>query len=128
MVNTNLSILIGNLTRDPELKFNNAGTAICNFSMAVNGYKEEVSYIKIVAFGKQAENAAKFLAKGKKACVTGRIKTGDYTKEDGSKVYTFEIVANNVEFLSQNKQSRNQIELPGDQYQYNESGMSDIPF
>ena len=104
--------LIGNLTRDPELRYGTGQnqTAICRFSIAVNdgfGEKKEVNYINIVSFGKVAENCERYLAKGRKVGVTGRIKTGSYTSQKtGEKVYTTDIVANNVEFLSGQEQQQ----------------------
>jgi len=100
----NSVILIGNLTRDPELRYSTGmnQTAICRFTVAVNdgyGEKQRTSFIPIVVFGKQAENCDRYLAKGRKVAVNGRIQTGSYEK-DGRTVYTTEVIANNVEFLS----------------------------
>lgn len=98
----NAVILIGNLTRDPELRWSQ-DMAICRFSIAVNdgyGEKQRTSYIPIVVFGKSAENCDKYLSKGSKVAVNGRIQTGSYTNKEGQKVYTTDVIANNVEFLS----------------------------
>ena len=97
-------VIIGNLTRDPELRYSTGQkqTAICRFTIAVNdgyGEKQRTSFIPIVVFGKSAENCDRFLAKGRKVAVNGRIQTGSYEK-DGRTVYTTDVVANNVEFLS----------------------------
>ncbi|MCQ2544954.1 MAG: single-stranded DNA-binding protein [Clostridia bacterium] len=99
----NSVILIGNLARDPELRYSTGAnqTAICRFTVAVNdgyGEKQRTSFIQIVTFGKTAENCEKYLAKGRKVAVNGRIQTGSYEK-DGRTVYTTEVVASNVEFL-----------------------------
>lgn len=96
--------LIGRLTRDPELRYSTGQnqTAICRFSLAINtgyGDRQRVDYPNIVVFGKIAENCEKYLSKGKMAAVTGRIQTGSYDK-DGRKVYTTDVVASSVEFLS----------------------------
>lgn len=96
--------LIGRLTRDPELRYSTGQnqTAICRFSLAINtgyGDRQRVDYPNIVVFGKIAENCKKYLSKGKMAAVTGRIQTGSYDK-DGRKVYTTDVVASSVEFLS----------------------------
>ena len=104
--------LIGNLTRDPELRYSTGAnqTAICRFTLAVNdgyGEKQRTNFIPIVVFGKQAENCDRYLAKGRKAAVAGRIQTGSYEK-DGRTVYTTEVIANNVEFLSSGQQSQGQ--------------------
>lgn len=94
--------LIGNLTRDVELRYTTDQKPIARFSIAVNdGYGEaqRTSYIPVVAFGKQAENADRFLSKGSKVAIVGRIQTGSYEK-DGRTIYTTDVIANNVEYLS----------------------------
>ena len=107
----NQVVLIGNLTRDPELRYSTGGnqTAICRFSVAVNDrrrnpqtqeWEDNPSFIPVVVFGKQAENCDRYLAKGRKVAINGKIQTGSYTNKEGQKVYTTEVIANNVEFLS----------------------------
>lgn len=105
--------LIGRLTRDPELRYlPNGGTAVCNFSLAVDKNlpkekKQEMEsqgkytadFINIVVWGKQGENCANFLAKGRLVAIRGRIQTGSYSADDGSKRYTFNVVAEHTEFL-----------------------------
>ena len=103
----NSVILIGNLARDPELRYSTGmnQTAICRFTVAVNdgyGDKQRTSFIPIVVFGKSAENCDRYLSKGRKVAVNGRIQTGSYTNKEGNKVYTTEVIANNVEFLGGN--------------------------
>lgn len=101
----NSVILIGNLTRDPD--FREGSTSVCKFSIAVSdgyGDKEQTSYPNIVVFGKSAENCARYLSKGRKVGVQGRLQTGSYEK-DGQKHYTTEVIANKVEFLSKAEQS-----------------------
>ena len=103
----NSVILIGNLTRDPELRYSTGQnqTAVCRFTVAVNdgfGDRQRTSFIPIVVFGKTAENCDRYLKKGSKVCVNGKIQTGSYEK-DGRTVYTTEVIANNyggVEVLS----------------------------
>ena len=107
----NQVILIGNLTRDPEVRYTtgNNQTAVCNFSIAVNdgyGEKQYTSFIPIVVFGKTAENCGKYLAKGRKVALHGRIQTGSYVNRDGQKVYTTEIIADTVEFLTPKTQDQ----------------------
>lgn len=107
----NQVILIGNLTRDPEVRYTTGinQTAVCNFSIAVNdgyGEKQYTSFIPIVVFGKIAENCGKYLAKGRKVAIHGRIQTGSYVNRDGQKVYTTEIIADNVEFLTPKTQDQ----------------------
>ncbi len=107
----NQVVLIGNLTRDPELRYSTGAsqTAICRFTVAVNDrrrnpqtqqWEDQASFIPIVVFGKTAENCDRYLAKGRKVAVSGRIQTGSYVNKEGQKVYTTEVIANNVEFLS----------------------------
>ncbi|MCL2755908.1 MAG: single-stranded DNA-binding protein [Firmicutes bacterium] len=102
----NKAFLIGNLTKDPELKTTNSGVSVCSFSIAVNRKfagpdgTRGVDYFNIVAWRQLGENCAKFLTKGKKACVVGEIQTRTYDAQDGSKRYVTEIVADEVQFLS----------------------------
>ena len=107
----NSVILIGNLTRDPELRSSTGANqnAVCRFTVAVNDrmrnqqtgeWEDRPSFIPVVVFGRQAENCDKYLAKGRKVAVQGRIQTGSYVNKDGNKVYTTDVIASNVEFLS----------------------------
>lgn len=102
----NKVILIGNLTRDPELSTTTTGLSVCKMSIAVNrpfknnDGKTEVDFFNIVVWRTQAENCAKFLRKGLKICVVGNIQNRSYEGQDGQKKYVTEIVAENVEFLS----------------------------
>lgn len=92
--------LIGNLTRDVELRYTGDNLATATFSIAINrGRDKGADYPRITVFGKQAENCDKYLSKGSKVGIIGRIQTGSYEK-DGQRVYTTDVVANNVEFLS----------------------------
>ena len=99
----NSVVIIGRLVRDPELKYANSGTAIGNFTVAVDRYakageEKKTDFIKVICFGKQAENVAKFLGKGSECAVEGSIQTGSYEK-DGRTVYTTEVLANRVQFI-----------------------------
>lgn len=101
--------LIGNLTRDPETRYSTGEnqTAICRFSIAINtgyGDKQKTDYPQIVVFGKQAESCDRYLHKGNKVAISGRIQTGSYEK-DGQKIYTTEVVAEQVEFLTPKQDS-----------------------
>jgi single-strand DNA-binding protein len=125
--------LIGNLVRDPE--YRETGSGICKFTVAVtDGYgdTEHTSYIPIVVFGKQSQSCSKYLAKGSKVCVSGRIQTGSYEK-DGHKVYTTDIIATRVEFLSSRGNSLNEAEKPvTDEIRasegYSQMSYDDVPF
>lgn len=102
----NKAIIIGNLTRDPELKTIPSGTAVTTFSLATNrvwkdknGAKQEgTDYHNIVVFGRQAENVAQYLKKGSSALVEGRLTTRSWEGTDGVKKYRTEIIADRVQF------------------------------
>ncbi len=96
---------IGRLTKAPEVRYSQDGNAVARFSIAINRGKGKngndlgADYPRIVVFGKQAENCQRYLDKGMLVGITGRVQTGSYEKNDGTKVYTTDIVANRVEFL-----------------------------
>ncbi len=102
----NKVILIGNLAKDPEITTTNSGVSVCRFSLAVqrrfanadNG--PQADFFNIVVWRGQAENCHKFLKKGSKCSVVGRIQNSSYEASDGTKRYVSEIVAEEVEFLS----------------------------
>ena len=101
----NKVILIGRLTRDPELRYTSSNVATCTFSIAVdrtftnqNG-EREADFINIVVWRKQAENCKNYLTKGSQVAVEGRIQTRNYDDKDGKKLYVTEVVADNVQFL-----------------------------
>ena len=96
--------LIGRLTKDPELRYTPSGVAVARFTLAVNRtFKKEgeqqADFINVVTWRKTAENTANFLRKGSLAGVGGRIQTGSYDGQDGKRVFTVEVVAENVQFL-----------------------------
>ena len=96
--------LIGRLTRDPELSYTQSQMAICRFTLAVDRPRRKdgeqgADFIQITVWDRLAENCGRYLAKGRQVAVQGRIQTGSYTNRDGQKVYTTDVVANNVEFL-----------------------------
>ena len=105
--NLNKVFLIGNLTRDPELRHTAQGTSVANFSIAVNrtykgndgDFKKETSYFNIIVWGKTGENCAKYLSKGRPVFVEGRLQNRSYETQDGQKRTVTEIVADNVQFL-----------------------------
>lgn len=105
--------LIGRLARDPELSYTpNAQTAVCRFTLAVdrprrNGEDAGADFIRIIAWGRQAETCNQYLNKGKQVAVAGRIETGSYTNRDGQTVYTTDVVADRVEFLGRADNSEN---------------------
>lgn len=97
-------VLIGRLTRDPEVRYTSSQMAVCHFSIAVDrprsqNKEQTADFIRITVFGKQAENCGRYLAKGRQVGIQGRIQTGSYKNKDGQTVYTTDVIANNVEFL-----------------------------
>lgn len=102
----NKVILMGRLTRDPDVRYSQGenSMAIARYSLAVDrrfnrgGDENNTDFINIVAFGKAGEFAEKYLHKGTKVLVTGRIQTGSYVNKDGQKVYTTDVVAEDQEF------------------------------
>ena len=117
----NIVALIGNLTRDPEVRYTNDHMAIASFSIAINrppkkdGSEGGADFPRVTVFGKQAENCERFLHRGSKVGIVGKIQTGSYEK-DGQRVYTTDIVADRVEFLGRPKevnvvQDQNEIDF-----------------
>ena len=109
----NSVVLIGRLTRDPELRYSSGNQmAIAKFSIAVDrparaGREKETDFPRITVFGKQAENCEKFLTKGRLVAVQGRLQTGSYQDKDGKTVYTTDVVADRVEFLEWGDRGQN---------------------
>jgi single-strand DNA-binding protein len=105
--NLNKVLLIGNLTRDPELRYVPSGTAVATFTIAVNRVytsqagekKEEVAFIKIVVWGRRAEVCGEYLSKGSPVFVEGRLQSRSWEGQDGQKRSTTEVIADNVQFL-----------------------------
>ena len=97
----NKVILMGRLTKDPEIRTAN-DKSVARYTLAVDrrfsNDENKTDFLNIVVFGKGAEFAEKYLKKGMKVLVTGRIQTGSYVNKDGNKVYTFDIVADDQEF------------------------------
>jgi single-strand DNA-binding protein len=126
MASFNRVILMGNLTRDPELRYNPNGTAVANFGIAVNRkyrqgeeLKEEVSFFDIVVFGKQAENCGQYLGKGNSVLVDGRLQQRRWESE-GQKRSKVEVVAENITFMPKQKSQDVEAGGPVDE--------GDIPF
>lgn len=94
-------VLVGRLTKDIELKYT-AGTeprAVARFNVAIRRDEDHTDFIPCIAFGKMAENCEKFLKKGSQVGIVGRLQSGSYEKE-GKKIYTLDVVCNQVEFLT----------------------------
>jgi len=107
----NKAILVGNLTKDPELMTTTSGIPVCRFSLAIGrrfpnaSGERETDFLNIVVWRNQAENCHKYLKKGSKAGVVGMIQTRSYEAQDGTRKYITEIVAEEVEFLSSRPQT-----------------------
>ena len=106
MAGVNKVFLLGNLTRDPELRYTANGFAVAGFGIAVNRkykqdneWKEEVCFVDITVWGKQGENCAEYLHKGSSAFIEGRLNFRSWETEQGQKRSKLEVVATNVQFL-----------------------------
>ena len=129
MASFNKVMLMGNLTRDPELRFTANGSAVTSFGLAVNRkfkqgdeWKDDVCFVDITVWGKQGENCAEYLSKGRPSFVEGYLKFSTW-ESDGQKRNKLEVVANSVQFLgsrndSQGDSSIGQVPVPED----------DVPF
>lgn len=112
----NTVILIGRLTRDPDIRYT-ADNQLCIASFPIacdrgrdrEGNDRGADYPWIKVFGKQAENCGKWLYKGRQVAIRGRINTGNYTDKNGNKVYTTDVVAEEVKFLGSKKDDEEQI-------------------
>lgn len=102
----NRVILIGNLTKDPELRYTPNGTAVTTFTLAINrpranqAGEKEADFINIVAWQKLADVCATYLRKGKQAAIEGRLQTRSYDDKEGKRRYVTEVIAENVKFLN----------------------------
>jgi len=106
MASVNKVFLMGNLTRDPELRYTPSGAAVANLGLAVNRkykagdeWKEEVCFVDITVWGKQGENCVEYLHKGSPVFVEGRLQFRSWDTDDGQKRNKLDVVANNVQFL-----------------------------
>lgn len=106
MASVNKAIILGNLGKDPEVRYTNGGHAVANFSVATNekwgkdgNQQERTEWHRIVVWGKQAETCGQYLKKGRSVFIEGRIQTREWTNKEGAKQYTTEIVADRVQFL-----------------------------
>ena len=127
----NKVILVGNLTRDPELITTNSGISLCRFSLAVQrrfaneSGEREADFINVVVWRGQADNCYKYLKKGSKAGVVGSIQTRSYDGTDGTKKYSTEVVAEEVEFLA-SKNASGADELVPEETGSKSSGKNDV--
>ena len=128
----NRIVLIGRLTKDPELRYTQSGKAVCAFTLAVDrpyvgaDGNKETDFINIVVWNKLGENCAQYLGKGKLAAVDGRLQIRSYDGQDGQRRYVTEVIADNVRFLSPKSEGSQQEAWIGDSG-YN-SPADDLPF
>ena len=107
MANINRVVLVGNLTRDPELRHTPSGTAVCSLRLAVNTRRKDESgqwtdkpnYFDVTVWGGQAESCSQFLSKGRPVGIDGRLEWREWEAQDGSKRQAVEVIAENVQFL-----------------------------
>lgn len=101
----NRVVLVGRLTKDPELRYSPSGIAVCRFTVAVNRTfsnqqgEREADFIGCIAWRKQAENLANYMKKGSLIGLEGRIQTGSFEGQDGKRVYTTDVIADSIQFL-----------------------------
>ncbi|EAC2526807.1 single-stranded DNA-binding protein [Listeria monocytogenes] len=125
----NRVVLVGRLTKDPELRYTPAGAAVATFTLAVNRPfkngqgEQEADFIQCVVWRKPAENVANFLKKGSLAGVDGRVQTRNYEGNDGKRVYVTEVVAESVQFL---EPKHNDVEGSTSNNYRNEANYSNI--
>ena len=107
MASLNKVMSIGNVGQDPELRYTPDGNPVANFSIAVNRrrkvgdeFKDETEWFNIVCFSRTAENVNQYLSKGQKVYVEGRFQSSEYVGQDGNQRKSFEVIANDVTFLS----------------------------
>ena len=116
--------IVGRLTRDPDVRYTNSGLSVARFTVAVDrrvkkeSNQQNADFPSVVAFGKTAEFIEQYFSKGMKIGITGRLQTGSYEDRDGKKVYTTDVVAENVEFIeskrAEESAEKTQEQLPDD--------------
>ena len=110
MSSVNKVFILGNLGNDPEIRYTATGTAVAKLSVATNEYwnnkegakENHTEWHRVVVWGKQGENCAQYLSKGRSVFIEGKIRTNEWTDKEGQKRYTTEIIAQNVQFVGQN--------------------------
>ncbi|ELC8463920.1 single-stranded DNA-binding protein [Clostridium perfringens] len=132
----NKVVLIGRLTKDPELRFAaGSGTAVTRFTLAVSRpfKKDETDFINCIAFGKAGETIAQYVTKGQQFAILGNIRTGSYEAQDGTRRYTTDVVVEGFDFISGNSNVNNQQSREDADKAFNDALMEgiddgDIPF
>ena len=121
MTSFNKVILIGNLTREPELRYTPNGVAVASLSLAINhrykqgnDVREDVCFVDVVVFGKQAESCGQYLVKGGGVIIDGRLSQRRWEAEDGSKRSKHEVVAESVHFMPRRQEGSAEGQTPAD--------------
>lgn len=109
--------MVGRFTRDPDVRYTDGGSTVARFTLAVDRrYRkdggEDADFISCVAFGKTAEFLEKYFRKGQRVGLNGRIQTGSYTNQEGIKIYTTDVIAENVEFVESRGTSTGEQQRP----------------
>ena len=153
MQSVNIAVIVGNLTKDPELRTTQSGTSVCNLRVAVNTRRKDgasgewvdkPNYFDVTVWGAHGENCATYLAKGRPVAVQGRLDWREWEAQDGSKRQAIEIIANSVQFLGSRQDNQGggngfqaSSDVPADPCDFQEAGVSgggdeksesDIPF
>jgi single-strand DNA-binding protein len=141
MASLNKVYLVGNLTKDPEIRFVPSGQAVCNLRMATNRkykdgkgeWKEEVTFVGVEVWGKSAEACGEYLKKGSPLLVEGRLKLKEWTAQDGQKRSMIEVVSERVQFLGKKDElpagsGQDQADPPAPTDTPPPAGDDDIPF
>ena len=151
MANINRVVLVGNLTKDPELRHTGGGTAVCSLRLAVNTrrkdgatgeWTEKPNYFDVTVWGAQGENCANFLSKGRPVAIDGRLEWREWDDQNGNKRQAVDIIADSVQFLGSREGGENggrftpQSDVPADTGDFQQApvasgssaGDNDIPF
>ena len=126
----NRTVLVGRITKDPELKYTSGNIAFARFTLAVNrtfagpNGEREADFIQCIIWRKQAENLARFVRKGSLLGVEGRIQTGSYDDKDGNRKYTTDVVCDSVQFLEPKGSDSNQNQNQGQAWYQQDRGFN----
>lgn len=130
----NRVVLVGRLTKPPELKYTQSGIAVCRFTLAVNRTftnqqgQREADFVNCVAWKRLAENLANHLGKGSLAGVDGRIQTSNFDGKDGNRIFMTEVVAEQIHFLEPKKNNQQNNQAPPPPNDFNNVPSDDVPF
>lgn len=132
----NKVILVGNLGRDPELRYTPQGTPVCSFSMATNERRKDkqgemqdtTTWFRVTLWGRQAETASQYLTKGRPVYIEGRLRVEEWTDRDGKPRHTLEVHATDMQFIGGRQDSEEQQSAPARQAEPADIPDDDIPF